>query len=371
MIYLDYAATTPMDKQALAVYQQTATNFYGNTNSLHDVGNKAKEVLDYCRTSLGTLLHTSPNEIYFTSSGTAANQLAIQTLIQANKQKGKHIITTPFEHPSISKYLDKLAEEEDYQISYLKPNEYGEIHLKDVQDTIRTDTCVVIIQHVNPEIGTIQPIEDIGAWLQTQGIRFHSDGVQAFGKIPTNVKLLHVDSYAVCSHKVYGPKGAGALFLKKNMVANNQYDVLESATIDVPSIAAFTTAASLAINASTSELDRLRNLRIFFVNELLKRKLPLQVFTSPNQLPHIIGILFDEMAGDYAMLSFNQNGVYLSTGSACTVGNQEPARTITALQVPKEKAKNYIRLSLGNATTKKDLEKTIEICENILNKWKT
>lgn len=368
MIYLDYAATTPMHEHALEAYQQTARKFYGNTHSLHDIGSQAEQVVSYSRGIFANLLGVAKQSVQFTSGGTAANQLAIQALLQTKKNNVKHIITTPFEHPSITSYLDRLSQQEGYQISYLAVNPFGEVNLANLQSLIRPDTCLVIVQHVNPEIGTIQPISAIGAWLQTEGILFHSDGVQAFGKIPTAIQKLHVDSYAIASHKIYGPKGVGAVYLNPNISKQSNTNV-ESGTSDVPAISAFATAASIASQEREAEFERLAALRSFFIHEQSKRKLPIRVLTSPNQLPHIIGIIFNEITGDYAMLCFNQAGICVSTGSACSVANQEAARTIAALDVPEEIIKNYIRLSLGTATTKEQLVRTLQVCENIINQW--
>lgn len=368
MIYLDYAATTPMHEDALIVYQQTAKHFFGNANSLHDIGHKANEVLEYSRDIISNIMDCGSDSLFFTSGGTSANHLAIKTLLNACEVKGRHIIATSFEHDSIAKFLTELAENDGYRLTFIKPNKFGEICLEDVKKAICEDTCLAIIQHVNPEIGTIQQIERIGEWLQSKGILLHSDGVQAFGKITTSIHTLHVDSYSVSSHKVYGPKGAGAVFIKNHLVKNS-LGSLEMGTMDIPAIASFATAAKIANDNQTEIQNNLAYLRSFFIYELKKRKLPLQVFTSPNQLPHIIGILFDEIAGDYAMLRFNQLGVCISTGSTCGVNNDDVTKTMAALEIPEAQSKNFVRLSLGTETTKEQLERTLFICENMIRDW--
>ncbi|WP_112181474.1 MULTISPECIES: IscS subfamily cysteine desulfurase [Paraliobacillus] len=367
MIDLDNAATTPISMHALEVYQQVAVQCYGNSNSLHDIGSSAADVLQFSQSKMATILQAPSSGIYFTRGGTDANQLAIKLLLRSTEKQGKHIITTAFEHTSIINYLKDLQKYDDYQITYLPTNQNGEVELKTLKTLIRKDTVLVIVQHVNAEIGSIQPIEEIGAWLKTQHILFHSDGVQAFGKITVHIKDLEVDSYAVSSHKVHGPKGVGALYVNPSL--SDHRSVLHTGTMDIPAIAAFVTAANETVSTIQQEVHRIKNLRDDFVSELNKRGFPLQSFTSPRQLPHIVGILFDTIPGDYAMLAFNQAGIAISTGSACSVGSQEPSRMMRAIGIPTQESKHFVRFSFGSTTKQNDLEKAINVCENIVKQW--
>lgn len=367
MIDLDNAATTPISKNALEVYQKVAVQCYGNTNSLHDIGSAAADVLQFSQNKMESILQAPSNSVYFSRGGTDANQLAIQLLLRSTKKQGKHIITTEFEHKSITNYLKDLEIYENYQITYLPTDPTGEVELKTLQSIVKKDTVLVVIQHVNSEIGAIQPIEEIGAWLRTQHILFHSDGVQAFGKLPVCISDLKVDSYAVSSHKVHGPKGVGALYV--NPSVSGKRSVLQTGTLDIPAIAAFVTAANDTVAIIKQEAIRIGKLRDDFINELYKRNFPLRTFTSSRQLPHIVGILFEIIPGDYAMLAYNQAGIAISTGSACSVGSEEPSRMMQAIGIPLQESKHFIRFSFGETTTQNDLDKAIEVCENIVKQW--
>ncbi|WP_117170426.1 IscS subfamily cysteine desulfurase [Paraliobacillus sediminis] len=367
MIDLDNAATTPISTHALEVYQKVAVQCYGNTNSLHDIGSAAADVLQFSQNEMESILQAPSNSIYFSRGGTDANQLAIQLLLRSTKKQGKHIITTAFEHKSITNYLKDLQKYQGYQITYLPTNQTGEVELKTVQTSVKKDTVLVVVQHVNSEIGAIQPIEEIGAWLRTQNILFHSDGVQAFGKLPVCISDLKVDSYAISSHKVHGPKGIGALYV--NPAILGQKSVLHTGTMDIPAIAAFVTAANETVSTIQHEAQRIGNLRAAFISELNKRNFPLRTFTSSRQLPHIVGILFDTIPGDYTMLAYNQAGIAISTGSACSVGSEEPSRMMQAIGIPLQESKHFIRFSFGETTTQNDLDKAIEVCENVVKQW--
>lgn len=367
MIYLDYAATTQMSTKSLAVYQQVAQQCYGNTNSFHDIGLAAADVLQFSREEIASILRIKPTSIYFTRGGTNSNQLAIQLLLRSTQKTGKHIITTSFEHASIKNYLDDLERFGDYHITHLPTNKYGEVELKMLQQAVKEETVLVIIQHVNSEIGTIQPIEEIALWLKSQDILFHCDGVQAFGKIPVNLQKLALDSYTISSHKVHGPKGVGALYLNPTIALETA--ILHTGTMDIPGIAAFVTAAKETVETIQEEAIRLEELRNKFIEGLFKHRSSLRTFTSSKQLPHIIGILFNTIPGDYAMLGFNQAGIAISTGSACSVGSEEPSPMMAAIGVSDQEAKHFIRLSIGNATKQNDLEKALEVCENIIKQW--
>ncbi|CQR46970.1 Putative cysteine desulfurase NifS [Paraliobacillus sp. PM-2] len=367
MIYLDYAATTPMSNEAISVYQEIAQQAYGNAFSLHDIGTIANDIVTYSQQQLAELLHVNPQTIHFTKGGTHANQLAIDLLLKKQKNKGKHIIVSSLEHKSITTHLNRLEVNQSYEITYLPITSDGMVDLNQLKQLIRIDTVLVIVQHVNSEIGTIQPIQQISNLLKEKQILFHCDGIQAFGKLAINLKSLPVDSYALSSHKIYGPKGIGALYVHKDLHPTKEE--IDSGTLDVPAIASFVTAAKKVIANQTEQLTNMYSLRRTFEKQLLARKLPVEMLTFNKQLPSIIGMVLDDIPGDYAMLQFNQAGIAISTGSACTVDNQEPNSTMLALGYKADKAKRFIRLSLGKTTTENDLAKAVQVCENMINKW--
>ncbi|MBM7541766.1 IscS subfamily cysteine desulfurase [Amphibacillus cookii] len=368
MIYLDYAASTPVDEHVLKIYQQTTRDFFANPKSLHDLGTEVMELSHYSYKVIANCLGCDQMEVHLTHSGTEANHLALETLLQTSPHSKKHIVTTSFEHPSIVDFLKEKQQTEGYEISFLTPNDQGEILLEEVVAKVKENTCLVVIQHINHEIGTIQDIEAIGRWLQQKGILFHCDGVQAFSKVNVDVRTLHVDSYSISSHKIYGPKGIGATYLR-SALSKNARDRLYKGTEDIAKLVAFAAAADMATTHIDEQAKHIKELRTYFIENSARITEHASVFTAKQQLPHVIGILFNKIPGHYAMLQFNQAGIALSTGSACTVNQQAPSPTMIAIGIDQQHAKNFIRLSLGNATTKPELEKTIKVCENMLKEW--
>ncbi|WP_017472706.1 cysteine desulfurase family protein [Amphibacillus jilinensis] len=369
MIYLDYAASTPVDEHILKIYQQTARDFFANPLSLHDLGTEAMELSRYSYEVIASCLGCDQKELHMTHSGTEANHLALETLLQTKPHNKKHIVATPFEHFSIADFLKKKQLTEGYEISLLTPNDQGEILLDDVIAKVEENTCLVAIQHINHEIGTIQDIETIGRWIQQKGILFHCDGVQAFSKVHVDVKALHVDSYSISGHKIYGPKGIGATYIR-SIPSRNTSERLYRGTEDIAKLVAFAAAADIGTTHIDEKAKHIKELRTYFIENSANITDHASVFTARQQSPHVIGILFNKIPGHYAMLKFNQAGIAMSTGSACTVNQQSPSPTMIALGIDPQHAKNFIRLSLGNETTKSELEKTIKVCENMLQEWK-
>lgn len=372
MIYLDYAATTPVSDQALHVYTEVSKKYFGNTSSLHDAGTEAKTVLEHCRNALAAMIGAAAKAVYFTSGGTESNVLAVKTLLMAGKKPGNHIITTPIEHSSLLNYFAEL-EQQGYRITYLPVDEHGSIRLEQLAEAITGETVLVSIQHANSEIGVIQSLREIGQLVHEHDILFHSDCVQTFGKLPIDVEQLHVDSITISSHKIYGPKGVGAAYIRPSLTwsspaANsNQENGFRAGTVNVPGIAAFITAAQEAYEKRSEEQNQLALLRAKLIQKL--KDTDIEIFSSPNQLPHIIGMLVSPVQGDYAMLECNRAGIAISTGSACSIGLQEGSKTILALGKSKAEAKQFIRLSLGRHTTGTDIERTAEVLIQIIHSY--
>lgn len=363
MIYLDYAATTPMSDEALDVFSKVTKSFYGNSNSMHDIGSRASSLLDSCRSELAHLLHCQQSGIYFTSGGTESNILALQSLVIQHKNKGNHLITTRCEHSSVYHLFRKL-ETEGFEVSYLPVDEYGVIDRKELKNTIKETTILASIQHANGEIGTIQPIELIGDILMQHDVIFHCDAIQTFGKIPINIEKAQIDSLSIASHKIYGPKGVGAVYMnprlkwQAQMPNTSHENGFRPGTVNVPGIAAFVTSAKSACNDMIVERDRIRNLRTDLIDQM--EELPSQVVIieghPTNYLPHIVGLRVVGIEGQYTMLECNRLGIAISTGSACQIGNQEPSRTIKALGRSDIEARQFIRLSFGKQTTAADIQ---------------
>ncbi|HLR41496.1 MAG TPA: IscS subfamily cysteine desulfurase [Virgibacillus sp.] len=375
MIYLDYAATTPMTDEVLQIYHQVSKSFFGNPSSLHDTGSKARLLLEKSREELATLLSGLKSGIYFTGGGSEANNLALSSLIDAHKHKGNHLITTASEHASVFNFFN-LVEQKGFEVTYLSGDENGVIRLDDVKQAIRETTILVSIQHGNGEIGTIQPIAEIGNLLERYGILFHSDCVQTFGKIPLDVQQMKLDSLSISSHKIYGPKGMGAVYINPNVkwcpqVPGSTHESgFRPGTENIPGIAAFITAAMTVCSNMNREEKRLSELKHFLAEELFKRSSRFQVEGEISKsLPHILGISIKGMEGQYAMLECNRSGIAISTGSACQTGNQYPSRTMLALGKSDIEAKQFIRLSFGKQTTKDEIIQTANKLAAMIEKF--
>ncbi|MCA1031899.1 IscS subfamily cysteine desulfurase [Bacillus timonensis] len=374
MIYLDYAATTPMLDEAVNVYSNVAKEMFGNPSSLHDLGTHSKSLLELCRKELAALLNGKENGIYFTSGGTESNFLALQALIDAHSYKGKHIITTRTEHSSIYNFLLKL-EKEGYKITYLPVNKSGEISLVDLEQALTSETILTTIQHANSETGVIQPVLEISKLLKQHQVLFHSDCVQTFGKLPIDLHKIPFDSLSISSHKIYGPKGVGAVYINPSVkwnpfVPNTTHEKgLRPGTVNVPGIAAFITAAQMIVKDLEAERARFNELRGVFIDCLKSviDKVDIIQASSDKQLQHIVGLRIKGIEGQYSMLEFNRKGIAISTGSACQVGQQTPSRTMLAAGKTEEEARQFIRISFGKQTSKEDIEKAAIVCKNICN----
>lgn len=376
MIYLDYAATTPMSEVALDVFIQASKNFYGNASSLHDIGSTAANLLEASRRQLAKRLNCEQNGIYFTSGGSESSILAISSLIEAHKVKGNHLITTKCEHASIYHLFQKLGKN-GFEVTYLPVDEYGMVSLDVLKQAIKKTTILASIQHANSEIGTVQPIKKIGEILHKKKVIFHCDAVQSFGKLPIDVKEMNIDSLSLSGHKIYGPKGVGAVYINPKLKWHPQLpgttheSGFRPGTVNVPGIASFVTAADDICENMEKEGKRLSALREELINYLTASPAAKIVVegSSVSRLPNILGLRIVGMEGQYVMLECNRYGLAISTGSACSVGMQAPSRTMKAIGRTDEEAMSFIRLSLGKNTTRDDIIRTAEIFEEITNRF--
>lgn len=375
MIYLDYASTTPMNNEALEAYQHVARQLYGNSSSLHDYGSASSNLLETCRTELARLISGNAEGIYFTSGGSEANFLAIRSLLKGNEHMGKHIITTETEHASIHE-LCKTLEKEGYEVTWLPVDSNGILALSQLREAIREDTCLVTIHHANSETGVLQPLEAIGSLLHEKNILFHSDCVQTFGKIPIDVEKLHLTSLSISAHKIYGPKGVGAVYIDPTASWKSPYDGashekgMRPGTVDVPAIASFVTAAQVLEPSMQNMKEKYEMLRIFFMRQIQKSWLPITVEGElAKGLPHILGLRVSGIEGQHVMLECNRKGIAISTGSACQVGSQSPSRTMLATGKTADEAREFVRISFGKHTTIKDLELAVQALKEIIEEW--
>lgn len=374
MIYLDYAATTPISDESLDVFNRVSKSFFGNPNSLHDIGSRAAQLLETCRQELADLLNCSPKGIYFTSGGSESNIRALSSLIDAHKEKGNHLITTVSEHSSVTNFFNQM-ETIGFDVTYLPLDKHGQIRFEDVKGAIRKTTILASIHYGNGEIGTLQPIKLIGNLLHKHQILFHCDAVQTFGKVPINLKTINLDSLSISSHKLYGPKGVGAVYMNPNVKWNPQMPNtthekgFRPGTVNVPGIAAFVTSAKAVCNDRIEEQKRMESLRNGLIDKLNNIRASVYVEGHPtDHLPHILGIRIEGIEGQYLMLECNRHDIAISTGSACQVGTQKPSRTLKALGRSDSEARQFIRLSFGKHTTAEDISQTAETFRNIIRK---
>lgn len=373
MIYFDYAATTPMSKEALETYTKAAINYFGNEQSLHDIGGTASSLLEACRRAFANTITGKEQGVFFTSGGSESNFLALQSLLGAHH--GNHIVTTPMEHASIRSYFH-LLQTNGYTITEVPVDSCGLMDLEALENSITADTVLACIQHGNSEIGTVQPLAEIGTILKKHNVLFHTDCVQTFGKLPIDVEMMHIDSLSVSAHKLYGPKGVGACYINPNVRWRSAFPHtshekgFRPGTVNVPGIASFITAAEEMMRERKTEMNRLRNLRTYFIERLRATLHTIEVEGhSTSCLPHIIGVTIKGIEGQYTMLECNRYGIAISTGSACQIGKQEPSKTMLAIGKTAEEAKQYVRFSFGRHTTKEQIDTTIDVLQILENQF--
>ncbi len=367
MNYFDYAATTPMSKESLSAFSDAAQQCFGNESSLHTVGSKAREVLEASRDIIASSLHVENESVIFTSGGTESNILAIQTLLRNTESYKKHIIVSSLEHASIMGYVQQL-QTDGYEIDFLSHLEDGTIHLESLYQLIKEETALVIVQHVNSEIGIIQPIREIHQLLKNKQIFLHIDCVQSFGKIDCRPIAYLADSLSISAHKIYGPKGVGAVIFpnihkyKPYYLKATHERGFRAGTVNVPGIYAFAIAANHATKTREQNYNRILSLR-----NVLKNTIALDYTeyewvegSNENQLPHIACLLFSKVQGQYVMMELNRLGFYVSSGSACQSGTKEPSKALLALGKNEDQAKSSIRISFGIHNTAAD-------CINLAN----
>lgn len=358
MKYFDYAATTSLDPDAASTYVEVACKYFGNSNSLHDMGDTASRIVENCRDEWGRLINVDKNGIYFTSGGTESNFLILHSLLMGTKKEGKHLITSTAEHASIHSAMHVLADK-GYEITYLPLSKTGLIDTRLLEETIRPDTVLVSIQHVNSEIGAIQPIKEISTICKRYHILFHSDMVQSFGKIEVKEVTPYVDALSLSSHKFYGPKGVGIAYINPNVpwipiVLNGSHENgFRSGTVNTAGIASMTVAAQKACSTISKNETKLSKFRKLFTKMIPKESVT--IFECTDQYPGIIGLRAKGIEGQWLMLECNRRGFAISTGSACQVGKQAPSKTMEAFGLAVQEAKEFVRISMGKDTKEDDV----------------
>lgn len=373
-IYMDYSATTPMKKEVLDAMMPYLTEHYGNASSVHSFGRDAKNAINTSREKIAKALGANREEVYFTAGGTESDNWAIKGIAKSMKSKGNHIITTKIEHHAVLHTCETL-EKEGFEVTYLDVDEYGLINLDELKAAIKDTTILISIMFINNEIGTMQPIKEIGAIAKENGVLFHTDAVQAFGNTPIDVNELNIDMLAISSHKIYGPKGIGAMYIRRGVRIGAFIDggaqerKRRAGTENVAAIVGFAKAAELATEGMDAHIEKLTALRER-LKEGIMGKIPYAKYNGhPTQRhPGNVNICFEFIEGESLLLSLDLIGVAASSGSACTSGSLDPSHVLMSIGLTHEIAHGSLRLSVGDFTTEEDVDYVIEHLEGIVDR---
>lgn len=373
-IYVDHAATTPIRSEVLEEMMPYLTERFGNPSSIYSYGREAKKAIEEAREKVAKAIGADPLEIYFTGSGTEADNWAIIGTAFANRNKGNHIITSSIEHHAVLHTCEYL-EKQGFSVTYLPVDEYGMVKLETLKKSINDRTILVTIMHANNEIGTIQPIKEIGEFLKEKDITFHTDAVQTVGKIPVNVKDLKVDMLSLSAHKIYGPKGIGALYIRKGIKIHPyihggaQERKRRAGTENVAGIVGLGKAIELAISNLEGQREYLTSLRDKLIKGIQEKIPYVRINGHPTQrLPHNVNMCFEFIEGESLLLNLDMKGICASSGSACTSGSLEPSHVLLAIGLPHEIAHGSLRLTLGKDNTQEDVDYILEVLPQIVNK---
>ncbi len=367
LIYLDNNATTQVHPEVAEIMDYCLTECFGNPSTIYSFGKKAKRLMDESREKIAKMIDASKDEIVFTSGGTEADNLAIFGIAKANKDKGKHIITSKIEHHAVINSC-KALEKDGFEVTYLDVDKYGIVNLEQLERSIKKETILISVMHANNEIGTIEPIAEMGKIAKKHKTYFHSDTVQSIGKIRVDVKEMNLDMISISSHKLYGPKGVGCLYVKKGtrikpiLYGGEQEHHLRAGTENVPGIAGFGRAIELAIPETEKEVIRLAKLRDRLQDGLLK-KIEHIIFNGhpTERLPNTLNCAIQFIEGESLILKLDDLGICASTGSACSSASLEPSHVLLAIGLPHEVAHGSLRLSLGRDTTDDDIDYVLDV----------
>jgi cysteine desulfurase len=373
-IYLDNAATTPTDKRVLEAMLPCFTEIYGNPSSLHAFGQDARHIMEESRDKIASFIGARPEEIVFTSGGTESNNSAIKGIAYARRDKGNHIITSKIEHHSILEPC-RFLEKQGFEVTYLPVDKYGVVDPDEVNRAITDKTILISIMHANNEIGTIQPIREIGKMARDKGVYFHTDTVQTMGHLPVDVNDLNIDSLSASAHKLYGPKGVGILYVRKGvrissfMHGGDQEKGRRASTHNVPGIVGFGKAIELAKQEMVAETVQLTSLRDDLIKGILTRIDHSFLNGHPDlRLPNNVNVSISYIEGESMLMNLDMEGIACSTGSACSSSSLEPSHVLRAIGLPHELAHGSLRFTLGRSTTKNNIEYVLEVLPAIVEK---
>ena len=372
--YFDNAATTRVKEEVLEEMMPYFTEKYGNPSSLYSIGRISKKALEEARKKVATLINANPNEIYFTGCGSESDNTIIKGIAYSQKKRGKHIITSQIEHPAVL-HTCQMLEKQGFEVTYLGVNKEGIINLEELRNSIRNDTILITIMFANNEIGTIQPIEMISKIARMYNIIFHTDAVQACGNIPMDVKRMGIDSLSLSGHKLYAPKGIGALYVRngiefeKFMDGGHQEKNKRAGTENVAGIVGLGKACELANLHLKDHMQHLRGLRDYFIKQV-EEKIKGAVLNGgiENRLPGNANFSFPSVDGEALLLNLDAKGICASAGSACTSGSSAPSHVLSSIGLPNDLANSSLRVTFGEDNTKEDVDYLVESLCEIINK---
>ncbi len=377
-IYMDYSATTPVKKEVLDEMIPYFTEHFGNASSAHSYGREVKSALTKSRGQVANLINAKENEIYFTAGGTESDNWAIQGVAFSLKEKGNHIITSKIEHHGVLHICEYLEKHHGFEVTYLDVDSEGRIKLDELENAITDKTILITIMFANNEIGTIQPIKQIGEIAKKHNILFHTDAVQAAGNIDIDVKELNIDLMSMSSHKIYGPKGIGALYIKTGVKLHSfihggaQERRRRAGTENIPAIVGYGKAAEIAKNTMNEHVERLTKLRTKLIDGIMEKIPYTRVNGSiENRLPGNVNFSFEFIEGEGILLMLDMLGISASSGSACTSGSLDPSHVLMAIGLPHEIAHGSLRLSIGDFTTEEDIDYIIEKLPGVIERLRS
>jgi len=376
-VYLDHSATTPVRLEVLEAMLPYLKERFGNASSIHGFGREAKVALEESREKVAQILGAMPSEIYFTSGGTESENLAIKGVAYANRNKGRHIITSQIEHHAVLESC-KFLEKEGFEVTYLPVDSKGLVDPEDLRTAIRDDTILVSIIHANNEVGTVQSIQELSQAAKEKGAYFHTDAVQSLGKIPIDVRKLNLDMISMSGHKIYGPKGVGAIYIRKGIRitpwahGGHHERSRRAGTENVPGIVGFTRALELLSAEMEDHSRHTGNLAEALYRKLVDAIPDVVVHGDPQRrIPNILSLSFKGVEGESVILSLDLKGVAVASGSACTSGTLEPSHVLSAMKVPPDIAQGALRFSFGRDNTMDDVDYVAGLLPEIVQRLRS
>jgi len=371
-VYFDHSATTPVDHEVATIMVEYMTEKFGNPGSIHYFGREANKAVSGAREQLATLIGATSKEIFFTSGGTESDNLALKGVAYANRKKGNHIITTAIEHHAVLHACEAL-EKDGFTVTYLPVDENAMVRVEDVKNAITDKTILISVMFANNEVGTIQPIKEIGQLAKEKGIYFHTDAVQAVGNYPVDVNEYNIDLLSLSGHKLYGPKGVGAIYIRKGVriqalqQGGSQERKMRPGTENVPGIVGLGKAAEKARLEMTERIAHVQGLRDKLIKGIQEKIGDIKLNGHPEQrLPGNVNFSFFYIEGESLLLNLDMKGIAGSSGSACTSGSLDPSHVLLAMGMTHETAHGSLRLSLGRGNTEADIDYCLEVLPKIV-----